>query len=92
MLKPSQFGLNEANFPDITFGSLFEENTFIAKNKFEAKFTNKINFLNYANIKQIDLKTFYLVMGTPKTLTSLKCHHTLYPQSLYSLIPKLKDH
>ena len=66
MLKPSQFGLNETKFPNITFGLLFQENAFISKEIFETNFAIKINFLDYANIKQITIKNFLLSDGNPK--------------------------
>ena len=72
MQKPSNFGLNEIKFPDIAFGSLFEENIFISKATFETKFATKINFLDYANLKQISIKNALLSDGTPKNLNKME--------------------
>ena len=60
MLIPSNFGLSDLKFSNLTFISFFEDNNFLTKTKLEGKLRTKINFLDYVNLKQIMTKNVIL--------------------------------
>ena len=92
MLVPSNFGLSDQKFSNLAFSTMFEENTFLTKDKLEEKLGTKINFLDYGNLKQIATKSAILSNGTMKNLKDIEMppyfpkiiNKLFYPKNKYS--------
>ena len=72
MIIPSNFGLSDLKFSNLTFSALFEDNIFLTKTKLEGKLGTKVNFLDYVNLKQIVTKNATLNNGMMKNLNDFE--------------------